>query len=293
MHDITERERAEEALRESEERLRLASQAARVGTFIYDFQSGAGQWSPELKALLGVKADEPVPMDADGLVVGMHPDDRAASLAAVKAASDPGGNGLFQIDYRIILPDDSIRWLRVQGRIDFIGEGEDRRPSHSFGATADITNLKQAEEALRQAHDELELRVRERTAELEETNKALLDSEASYRELTESIDDPFYAMDRDLRYTYWNKASESLSGILAKDAIGKSIYELFPDVKGTKVEQFYIEALKTQQPERFESEYKLGDKKIVFEINTYPTKSLSEKPCRSESYPCTCEMKHC
>ena len=80
-------------------------------------------------------------------------------------------------------------------------------------------------------------------------------------------------MDKDLRYTYWNKASESLSGILAKDAIGKSIYELFPDVKGTKVEQIYIEVLKTQQPERFESEYKLGDKKIVFEINAYPTKT--------------------
>ncbi|NJD78792.1 MAG: response regulator [Candidatus Methanoperedens sp.] len=60
---------------------------------------------------------------------------------------------------------------------------------------------------------------------------------------------------------------------MAKDAIGKSIYQLFPDVKGTKVEQFYIEALKTQQPGRFESEYQLGDKKLVFEINAYPTKT--------------------
>ena len=130
-----------------------------------------------------------------------------------------------------------------------------------------------AEKTLLKSHDELELRVQERTAELQETNEALLEREASYRELTESIDDLFYAMDRDLRYTYWNKASESLSGILAKDAIGKSIYELFPDVRGTKVEHIYIEVLKTQQPERLESEYKLGDKKIVFEINAYPTKT--------------------
>ncbi|VVB94351.1 Methyl sulfide methyltransferase-associated sensor [uncultured archaeon] len=135
----------------------------------------------------------------------------------------------------------------------------------------DITERKRIEEALRKAHDELELHVQERTAELQEANKALRESEASYRELTESIDDPFYAMDSDLRYTYWNKASEALTGISAKDAIGKSLYELFSDVKGTKAEKFYIKSLKMRQPERLESEFKLGDKKFIFEINSYPT----------------------
>jgi PAS domain S-box-containing protein len=61
----------------------------------------------------------------------------------------------------------------------------------------------------------------------------LRDSEEKYKDLTESIENPFFAMDRDLRYTYWNKASEKLTGIKAKDAIGKSLTEVFPDVKGT------------------------------------------------------------
>jgi PAS domain S-box-containing protein len=110
-----------------------------------------------------------------------------------------------------------------------------------------ITNRKRAEEALRK-------------------------SEASYRELADSITDVFFAMDKDLKYTYWNKASENLVGISAREAIGKSLYELFPDVKGTKIEELYLEALRTQQSLSFVQEYKLRGKDFIFEINVYPSR---------------------
>jgi PAS domain S-box-containing protein len=108
--------------------------------------------------------------------------------------------------------------------------------------------------------------------ERKKAQETLWKSEERYRELTESISDVFFAMDKNLRYTYWNKASEKLTGISAKDAIGKSLTEVFPDVKGTRVEQLYLKALRTQQPQSFVNEYQIKGKNFVFEINAYPTK---------------------
>jgi PAS domain S-box-containing protein len=100
-----------------------------------------------------------------------------------------------------------------------------------------------------------------------------LENEERYRELAESISDVFFAMDKDFRYTYWNKESEKLTGISAKDAIGKSLTEVFPDAKGTRIEQFYKEALRTQKTQSHLNEYQVGGKDYVFELNAYPTKN--------------------
>jgi len=92
-----------------------------------------------------------------------------------------------------------------------------------------------------------------------------------YRELADSISDVFFAMDRDLRYTYWNRASEELTGVSAKDAIGKSLYDLFPDIRGTKTEQTYLQVLTTRQPSSIVQQYQLRGENRTFEINAYPT----------------------
>jgi len=81
-------------------------------------------------------------------------------------------------------------------------------------------------------YEELEQRILEleqAEAKREMAEKSLRKVEEKYQELAESISDVFFAMDKNLRYIYWNKASEILTGIPAEKAVGKTLMEVFPD----------------------------------------------------------------
>lgn len=102
--------------------------------------------------------------------------------------------------------------------------------------------------------------------------EAVKESEERYKELANSITDVFFAMDENLRYTYWNKASEILTGILAQDAIGKSLREVFPDRPWRrKAEEMYRKVLKGQQLQTFVNDYETDGRHYVLEINAYPS----------------------
>jgi len=98
-------------------------------------------------------------------------------------------------------------------------------------------------------------------------------SEDNFRTLANSITDIFFAFDNKLRYTYWNKASEDFSGIKAKDAIGKSFNELFPELKNTEIEGFYKDILRTKKAGKYRNLFIQDNKEYYFDIHAYPTKN--------------------
>jgi PAS domain S-box-containing protein len=109
--------------------------------------------------------------------------------------------------------------------------------------------------------------------ERKQAEQALKDSEENYREFANSITDVFFAMDEHLRYIYWNKASEILTGVQAEDALGKSLLEVFPDTPGTRrAEKVYRDVLRTQQSQTFVNEFDINGRHYIFEISAYPSR---------------------
>ena len=113
-----------------------------------------------------------------------------------------------------------------------------------------------------------------RITERKRMEEALQESETGYTQLAESITDVFFAFNEELRYTYWNKASEERTGISAEDALGKHLYDLFPKVEATRMaEEVFLNVLRTKQPQSFVTQYQLRGKEFFFENNAYPSRS--------------------
>jgi PAS domain S-box-containing protein len=99
-------------------------------------------------------------------------------------------------------------------------------------------------------------------------------SEAKFRELADSITDSFVALDSNLKYVYWNKACEKITGISAEDAIGRNLFEVFNEDEETKkVAATYMKVLKTRKSRVFVDELRIKGKKVAVENHIYPSKT--------------------
>ena len=148
--DCIERHLKDEALRASEERLRLAAQAARFGTYDADLVANSVYWSPGLRDILGVpdNVQPPAPAVVPSFI---HPDDVGQVREMFSRVFDPAGDGVVLDEHRIVRPDGSIRWVQVRGQVQFTGEGELRRAIRNSGVLLDITDRKRDDERLQQA----------------------------------------------------------------------------------------------------------------------------------------------
>ena len=151
--DITERRRVQMALRESDERLRMAIDQTGLGTFDYDPQANVLQWSDGCRAIFGVAPGEPVSYETT-FVRALHPEDRARTLAAIAEALRPGGAGHYEIEYRVITAlAGQERWVAARGRTTFDEAGQ---PRLFVGTVLDITGRKRSEEAALHRSEQLQ-----------------------------------------------------------------------------------------------------------------------------------------
>ena len=148
--EVTERRRAEAALRESEERLRLALDAAYLISFEWDIQRNEVRRFVSSDPALAL-TPERAPSTFEAVREVVYPEDRALFTANVFAAMEHE-YGHYENEFRIVHPDGEIAWLYERGFVQRDGKG---RPARLIGLSQDITKRKRAEEALRESREDL------------------------------------------------------------------------------------------------------------------------------------------
>ena len=214
VEDITDKRAAEEKVRANEERLRLAQQAARIGTFERNVQTGVVTWSSELESLYGLQ-----PGTFAGTTIAffqnlIHPHDQAGVMDLMACALKTGRP--MSGEWRVLWPDGSVHWIAGRWQVFMDKSGE---PFQMAGANVDVTERKRAEAALREVNATLKAQA------------ALLQSQEELLKIfVKNVPVGVAMLDRNMRYL---QVSDHFCADYSMDSsqlLGRSHYELFPDI---------------------------------------------------------------
>ncbi|WP_420153163.1 PAS domain S-box protein [Siphonobacter sp.] len=143
--EVVERVRVEKALRDSEERLQLALSAGEIGTWQYRLETNDNILDSSMSHLLGLSPETQI-IPQQAFIDAIHPEDRALVQEEVRLCLSEGRE--FNLDFRVQRPDTTVIWLKDKGKVM---RDENGRAQFVTGAALNITQRKEAEEALQQA----------------------------------------------------------------------------------------------------------------------------------------------
>ncbi len=192
--DITDRCRAEGALRRSEAMLFRAQRIARIGTWEWDIRKHTLTWTPEVNRLYGYPEDYPRAGTYNRWLRRIHPDDRQRVHREVQNALR--GRRASSLDFRIRKADGSACWVHGEGEAVFEG----RKAVRFTGTIQDISERKHYEEALRE-------------------------SEARYRAMVETAQEGVWFVDARQRTSFINPRMASMLGYQTDEVLGRSLFD--------------------------------------------------------------------
>jgi PAS domain S-box-containing protein len=221
--DITGGKRAEESLRLKDDLLRLTSEMAKVGGWEFDPETGKGTWTDEVARIHGLDPARETNVEIGlGFYVG---DSRERVERAVQEAIHFARP--YDLELQMVTAEGNHKWVRTMA-LPILQDGNVVKVQGIF---QDITERKQTEKALQAAHDELELKVLERTAALSEAN-ALLQA------LMDNIPDHIYFKDIQSRFIRNSKSQANLLGLKdPAEAVGKTDFDFFPHAARSYAEE--------------------------------------------------------
>jgi len=250
--EVSGRRKLEDSRRESEEKYRTLVESLKDIIYILDERGIMTYISPVVESVSGYKPSEIIGRPFTEFV--HHKDIQRTVEDFQKILSGvPSMN-----EYRVLTRSGETRWMLASARPVIRGG----RLVEIHGVLTDITERKRTEEALKKAHDEMEIRIRERTRELAEaigelnlevagrrkTQEALEKAEERLRNFLDSAPDSYALLDSELNFVEMNKVALNALKKSREEVIGRNILEVIPSFRETGRYETYMEILRTGEP---------------------------------------------